>query len=233
MDVMPMSGGGMMSMAWMPLCGQSGMAAAASFLGMWITMMAAMMLPSLVPALWRYRRAVGGAAEPSSSLLTVLVACGYFLVWTLLGAAVYPLGVAVVAAATRWPALAGAAPLAIGPVVLIAGAAQLTGWKARHLAFCRGSLCEESSGRDHGVRTPALVSLRHGLRLGLHCSQACAALTAVLLVTGMMDLPLMAAVTGAITLERLLPAGDRVARWVGGCAIGAGAFLTLRAIALG
>ena len=33
-------------------------AAAASFLGMWLLMMVAMMLPSLVPMLWRYRPAV-------------------------------------------------------------------------------------------------------------------------------------------------------------------------------
>jgi predicted metal-binding membrane protein len=233
MDAMPMSGCGTMPMAWMPLCGQSGMAAAASFLGMWAAMMAAMMLPSLVPALWRYRRALGGTGRLPSALPTALVACGYFLVWTLLGAAVYPLGVAVMAAVTRWPALAGAVPLAIGLVVLFAGTLQLTGWKARHLACCRDLGCEEPLRREQGARTPAFGSLCLGLRLGLHCSQACAGLTAILLVTGMMNPTVMALVTGAVTLERLLPSGERFARWIGACAIGAGALLTLQAIALG
>jgi predicted metal-binding membrane protein len=230
---MPMTAGGTMSMAWMPPCGQSGMAAAASFLGMWAAMMAAMMLPSLVPALWRYRRAVGGMGRLPSALLTALVACGYLVVWTLLGAAVYPLGVAVMAAVMRWPALAGAVPLAIGLVVLLAGVLQLTGWKARHLACCRDLGCEEPLRRDQGTRARAFGSLCQGLRLGLHCGQACAGLTAVLLVTGMMNLPVMALVTGAVTLERLLPSGERIARWVGACAIGAGALLTLQAIGLG
>src|SRR6476619_6005379 len=45
---MPMPGGWTMSMAWMPMPGQSPLGAAASFLGMWLAMMAAMMLPSLV-----------------------------------------------------------------------------------------------------------------------------------------------------------------------------------------
>ena len=36
--------------------------AAASFLGMWVVMMVAMMLPSLVPMLWRYRQAVPASA---------------------------------------------------------------------------------------------------------------------------------------------------------------------------
>jgi predicted metal-binding membrane protein len=52
---MPMPGGWTMSMAWMRMPGQTWSGAAASFLGMWVVMMVAMMLPSLVPMLWRYR----------------------------------------------------------------------------------------------------------------------------------------------------------------------------------
>ena len=48
-----------MSMTWMRTPGQTWPGAAASFLGMWVVMMVAMMLPSLVPMLWRYRQAVG------------------------------------------------------------------------------------------------------------------------------------------------------------------------------
>src|SRR4029434_5949041 len=51
MGGMPMSGGWTMSMAWMRMPGQTWSGAAASFLGMWIVMMVAMMLPSLVPML--------------------------------------------------------------------------------------------------------------------------------------------------------------------------------------
>src|SRR6202043_3981880 len=63
MGEMPMPGGWTMSMAWMRMPGQTWPGAAASFLGMWVVMMAAMMLPSLVPMLWRYRQAVGRTAE--------------------------------------------------------------------------------------------------------------------------------------------------------------------------
>jgi predicted metal-binding membrane protein len=59
---MPMPGGWTMSMAWMRMPGQSWPGAAMSFLGMWIVMMVAMMLPSLIPMLWRYREAIGGAS---------------------------------------------------------------------------------------------------------------------------------------------------------------------------
>jgi len=59
MGEMPMPGCWTMAMAWMRMPGQTWPGAAASFLGMWAVMMVAMMLPSLVPMLWRYRQAVG------------------------------------------------------------------------------------------------------------------------------------------------------------------------------
>ena len=63
MGGMPMPGGWTMSTAWMRMPGQTWPGAAAAFCGMWVVMMAAMMLPSLVPMLWRYRHAVGRTAE--------------------------------------------------------------------------------------------------------------------------------------------------------------------------
>ena len=69
--------------------------AAASFLGMWLVMMIAMMLPSLLPMLSRYRRAVGGAGESYLGGLTALVALGYFFVWSALRLGVFALGLAL------------------------------------------------------------------------------------------------------------------------------------------
>jgi predicted metal-binding membrane protein len=56
---------------------------------------------------------------------------------------------------------------------------------------------------------------------------------AILLVIGVMDLRAMAVVGAAITVERLAPAGERVARAIGGLVIGAGLFLIARAAGLG
>src|ERR1700724_1890331 len=137
MGEMPMPGGWTMSMAWMPMCGQTWPGAAASFLGMWVVMMVAMMLPSLVPMLWRYRQAVGTRGETRLGRLTALLGAGYFCVWTVFGMAAFPLGVALAAVEMRLPALARAVPIAVGVVVLITGALQFTAWKARHLACCR------------------------------------------------------------------------------------------------
>jgi predicted metal-binding membrane protein len=49
---------------------------------MWVVMMVAMMLPSLLPMLWRYRQAVGRTGETHLGRLTALVGVGYLFVWT-------------------------------------------------------------------------------------------------------------------------------------------------------
>jgi predicted metal-binding membrane protein len=228
MGGMPMPGGWTMSMAWMPMCGQTCLGATASFLGMWVVMMVAMMLPSLVPMLWRYRQSVGNTGATRLGWLTALVGTGYFFVWTVFGMAAFPLGVALAAVEMQQPELARAVPIAAGVVVLISGALQFTAWKARHLGCCRAATgCSPTSPAD------SRTAWRHGLRLGLHCVHCCAGLTAILLAIGIMDLRAMAAVTAAITAERLAPKGERVARATGAIAVGAGLFLIARAAGLG
>jgi predicted metal-binding membrane protein len=228
MGGMRMPGGWTMSMAWMRMPGQTWPGAAAAFLGMWVVMMVAMMLPSLVPMLWRYRQAVGSTGEARLGPLTALVGVGYFFVWTVFGLAAFPLGVALAAVEMQQPALARAVPIAVGVVVLIAGALQFSAWKMRHLACCR-----EAPRRDRTLPADASTAWRYGLRLGLHCSYCCAGLMAILLVIGVMDLRAMAVVAAAITVERLAPAGERVAQAIGAVVVGAGLFLIARAVGLG
>src|SRR5262245_4751111 len=228
MGEMPMPGGWAMSMAWMRMPEQTWPGAAASFLGMWVVMMVAMMLPSLIPMLWRYRQAVGRAGQTRLGWLTALVSVGYFVVWTVFGMAAFPLGAALAAVEMQEPALARAVPIVIGVVVLMAGALQFSAWKARHLACCR-----ETPGRGRALPAGAGRAWRHGLRLGLHCSLCCAGLMAILLVIGVMDLRAMAVVATAITVERLAPAGERVARVLGAVVVIAGLFLIARAGGLG
>jgi len=194
---------------------------------MWVVMMVAMMLPSLVPMLWRYRRAVG-PGERRLGRLTALVGIGYFFVWTVFGMAAFALGVALMQIVMQQPELARTVPMAVGVVVLIAGCLQLTAWKARHLAWCR-----EAPGHRHTLPADAGTAWRHGLRLGVHCIQCCLGLMAILLVIGVMDLRAMAVVAAAITAERLAPAGERVARATGTVVVAAGLFLIARAAGLG
>jgi predicted metal-binding membrane protein len=228
MDGMPMPGGWTMSMAWMRMPGQTWPGVAATFTGMWAVMMVAMMLPSLVPMLLRYRQAVFMSRQASLHRLTAMAALGYFFVWAVIGLAVFPLGAALAAAAMHLPALARGVPIATGLAVVIAGALQFTAWKARRLACCRAT-------PPLGQVLPANIGTawRHGLRIGLHCSYCCATLMAVLLVGGVMDLRVMALVTVAISTERLASASERVARIVGAVVMAGGLFLLVQAVAFG
>ncbi len=214
-------------MAWMRMPDQSWAGAAASFLWMWTLMMVPMMLPSLIPMLSRYRRAVGPCGRPRRAALTALVAAGYFLIWTALGALVFPVGVGLATLEMRLPPLARAVPAAVAVALVAAGALQLTPWKARQLACCRGEFF--AGGK---LRACAGAAWAQGARLGLRCARCCLALTVVLLVSGVMDLRAMLAVTAAVTLERLAPAGERFARAIGAVVMGAGVLLLVRAVGL-
>ena len=149
---------------------------------------------------------------------------GYFFVWTVSGMVAFTLGVALAAVEMQQPAVARAVPFAVGVVVAMAGMLQFTAWKARQLACCR-----EAPAHGGTLPSDAGTAWRYGLRLGLHCCYCCAGLTAILLVIGVMDLRAMAVVTGAITVERLAPAGERIARVIGAIVVGAGLLMIARA----
>jgi predicted metal-binding membrane protein len=199
---MPMPGGWTMSMAWMRMPAQSWFGAAAMFMLMWVTMMLAMMLPSLAPIL-RHRQE-----------RRWLVAAAYFLVWTIFGAAAYAIGIALAAAAMRAQGVARAVPAATAAALFLAGLVQLTPWKARHLACCRA------------VAMPTRGAWSDGIRLGVHCVLCCSGLILVLLVLGVMNLAVMLFVSAAITIERLAPRPEAVARAIGIAVLAAGAVVT-------
>jgi predicted metal-binding membrane protein len=208
-----MPGGWTMSMVWMRMPDQTWASAGASFVGMWGVMMVAMMLPSLVPVLWRYRESVrrGGASGATQlGALTAVAGVAYFGAWTLLGAAVFPLGVALAAIEMRVPDVARLVPIAAGVVVVLAGVLQCSAWKRRHLACCR-----EEHWRGGVVPATPRAAWRHGLRLAVHCIYCSAGSTAILLVVGIMDLRAMVVVALATIAERFAPNGERVARLLG------------------
>jgi predicted metal-binding membrane protein len=222
MPGMEMPGGWTMSMNWMRMPGQSWPGAVATFLGMWTVMMIAMMLPVLVPMLLRYQRAVSAAAAPRLARLTIVVAVAYFLAWTAFGLAIYPVAIALAETAMMRPALARMTPLALGLVVLIAGLLQFTAWKSRQLACCRATPAQD-------LRADSRTAFRHGLLLGIRCIRCCLGPTAIRLGLGVMDLRAMAIVTAAIAVERLSPAGHRLAHLTGALAALAGLWLIVLA----
>ena len=204
---MTMPGEWTLSMVWMAMPGQTRLGAALGFEGMWIAMMATMMLPSLVPTLARTR-------------LDVLASAGYFAVWAAIGAGVYVVGIALAQAEVRWATLARVIPIARGVVLVGAGLVQLTVWKARHLQCYREGCL--------GVAHPG-ASWRRGIALGSHCALCCLPFMAVLVVAGMMNLAVIAVTALAITVERVVREPALAARLAGLIVIVAGAWEIARA----
>ena len=111
--------------------------------------------------------------------------------------------------------------------MLIAGALQFT--DGRRAAWPAAG---DAPGHEGALPRDAGGAWRLGLRLGLQCCACCGNLMLILLLAGVMDLTAMTAMTAAITLERVAPAGLRVARAVGLVAVVAGVLLIARAAAL-
>lgn len=189
---------------------QSWYGAAGEYLGTWMTMMVPMMLPSFLPMASRFRRSVPGGGGWQRHGLTALVAAGYLTVWLVVGVAAFAGDAVVGLVDRRWGSLDPWLPLASGVVLLAAGGVQFTAWKARHLMRCR------AASPCHGPPPSSLWrTWRHGLRLGVECSLCCGNLMMALLAMGMMHVVVMAALTLAISAERLAAAPLRVARAAG------------------
>ncbi len=204
---------------------QNPLAAALAYLGLWLLMMAAMMLPSLLPALLRYRRSLRAAGEARTDGLAGLAGLGYFFVWGLFGIPAYLLTLIVTAAEMHWMLPSGVVSALTGAVLLLAGGYQFTGWKTRQLACCR-----ETAVPAQTHPTAFREAWRTGLSLGGHCVLCCLGFMAVLLAAGMSSLWGMAAVAAGITLERLVPRPLVTIRLIGIVLLLAGSLAAVRAL---
>jgi predicted metal-binding membrane protein len=161
------------------------------FLGVWVTMMAAMMLPSVVPA-------AGHVAPSSHRNTTVPFVAGYLAVWTVYGLVAYGLYRFLSSFDTGWLVWDERGPWIAGAVIVAAGIYEVTPWKRRGLRRCRGA--------RHPERP-----VQSGLAHGLDCVSCSGGLMAILFVLGVMSLFWMALVAVAIFAEKVLPHGARLA----------------------
>jgi predicted metal-binding membrane protein len=156
------------------------------YAGVWVTMTAAMMLPSTVPA----AQYVAGRAR---RVPTLLFATGYLAVWTGYGLLAYAVFRLVTSFDTGWLAWDRGGPYAAGVVIVAAGLYELTPLKRVSLRRCRSA--------------PQGNASRSGVAHGFDCVGSSGALMAVLLVLGAMSLYWMAVVAVVIFAEKVLPRG--------------------------
>src|SRR5574337_358682 len=188
-------------MSTMPMDAQPMMSFAAFLIG-WAVMMAAMMLPAVLPVVRRYARAAGGHAAPA-----VIFVAAYLALWSATG----------IPAFLAWSHLN--APLAhadpwvgrlAGAVAVAAGLYQLTLLKATCLRHCHAPT---SLPLPEGTHLDGLArALRAGARYGMFCLGSCWMLFVLLIAFGTMQLAWMLALTVVIWLEKVTPVGDRLTR---------------------
>jgi predicted metal-binding membrane protein len=179
------------------------------FMAMWLTMMVAMMFPTIAPMVLAHRMVVlkrGEGLLPSGAFVL-----GYLVIWTLVG--LLPLGALLIirqllqsSEAASWPAIAA------GAVLVVTGLYQFTSWKRACLKACRTPL-DFILSHDFGSGAPG--AFRAGVSHGLYCLGCCWALMAVLLLIGFMQLGWMAAIAAVFLLEKTWRHGAGLTRVVG------------------
>jgi len=167
------------------------------FLGVWLVMMAAMMLPSVSPTVALYAR----MARRSAPVAPFVFAAGYLATWTaagLLAYGIFELGRSLLGDTLTWD---GAGRWVAGGTLLVAAAYELTSFKDVCLGKCRSPLGFLLSAWRPGQWGAFAMGARHGA----WCVGCCWALMASLFALGIMSLVWMAFVAGLIAVEKVFP----------------------------
>jgi predicted metal-binding membrane protein len=156
----------------------------------WVTMMAAMMLPSLMPMALTFDRATRSA----------VFALGYLVTWLAAGVVAYAVIQGVRSLDLSWLAWNKGGPYVAGGVILAAALYELTPVKRECLRHCRTP--ELLTRRSRPGTSGALVT---GLEHGGFCVGSSWALMAALFALGVMNVAWMIVVAVVVANEKLLP----------------------------
>src|SRR5262249_8790123 len=194
------------------------------FLGIWVVMMAAMMLPSVAPTVSLYTR----MTKERSPLSPWLFTAGYLLTWAVAGLAAYLLGLALTSVLGGVLAWDRAGQALAGATLIVAAGYELTPLKNICLAKCRSPIGALLGSWRDGLDG----ALRMGARNGAWCVGCCWALMASLFALGVMSITWMAFVAAIIAVEKTLPWRRGVTVTTAGVLAGIGLVLLLAPDAL-
>ena len=177
------------------------------YVGIWVTMMAAMMLPSAAPMVLLFSRVSSERARRGQRFVpTWVFVVGYLTVWTVYGLGAYGLYRLVLSVDHGFLAWNRSGPYVVGGAVAAAGLYELTPLKSICLRHCRSPMHYVLGGWREG----RLGALRMGVEHGGYCVGCCWGLMVVLFALGVMSLFWMALVAAVIFFEKLVPRADRL-----------------------
>ncbi|WP_299967195.1 DUF2182 domain-containing protein [uncultured Roseobacter sp.] len=183
---------------------------------MWAIMMAAMMLPTLVPTLRTYEDLMVSADGTRAGWLGVLL--GYFMVWVLFAAVITGAQLALLFGGVVDMLGIARSPWVAGGLLLVVGAFQFT----RAKEICHG-VCHAPGLYFLGHwRRGFAGGLRMGLGLGAFCVGCCWGFMSLGFVGGVMNLAWMGLATLFMVIEKLPQLGHYVTKPMGVLLVAAG-----------
>lgn len=179
------------------------------YVGVWVTMMAAMMLPSAAPMVRLHAGVSRNQGEGGTS--TVVFVGTYLAVWAAVGLVAYVAYRVVVSIESGALAWDHAGPYVAGGAVVAAGLYELTPLKSVCLRHCRSPI--------HFLlgswRSGPLGAVRMGAAHGTYCVGCCVGLMLILFAVGVMSIFWMVLIACLIFAEKLVPGGERLSRLLG------------------
>jgi predicted metal-binding membrane protein len=196
------------------------------FVGGWMLMTVAMMLPTTWPLLVTFQALVRRRRQPG--LLVVLLVAGYVGTWSIVGLLLHSGDRLVHAAVESLPWLGEHAGLISAGTVLVAGIYQFAPLKYRCLDECRSPLgFVMNNWRGMSERREAFML---GVRHGLFCVGCCWSLMLLMFAVGVGSLAWMFALGAVMAIEKNASWGRGLSRPLGIGLIGAGSTLCLAAL---
>lgn len=186
---------------------------------MWAVMMAAMMLPSVVPVIAASARQSPGC----DTRQTAGFMAGYTMVWTAFSVLATLLHWALLRATLLSPMMESTSRLLSAVIVIAAGLYQLSPAKQICLRHCR-----QPSESIFGGESKRFGAVRAGVRNGVYCLGCCWALMAMLFATGVMNVPWIVILAGYVVVEKTAPGAGRFSRAAGVLLCAAGIALATR-----
>jgi predicted metal-binding membrane protein len=195
------------------------------YLGVWVTMMAAMMLPSVAPMVLVFSRVnrERPRRDSADAAPTWVFVAGYLLAWTVYGLVAYVLYRAAKDVAPGFLGWDRGGRYVAGGALVFAGLYELTPLKEVCLRHCRGPLHFVLGGWRDGKAG----ALRMGLEHGLYCVGCCWGLMVALFALGVMSLIWMAVIATVIFVQKVLPSGDRLAPFFASAFVALGIWVTI------
>jgi predicted metal-binding membrane protein len=173
----------------------------------WIIGMAAMMFPAMIPMVLFYDK-VKTRLETNPLLAkiagTPIFLAGYLATYALLGVGAYLAVYAAIALSSTAPIPSALSILAPSAILIATGIYQLSSLKSRCLSKCISPFGFFAIHSSRGL----LGAFRMGFSHGKYCVGCCWAFMLVMLAVGAMSIPVMAALSGIIALEKVVVRGS-------------------------